>query len=708
MEFKGYVRGFGRYTPQQLEQMKKDLEISMPISMLGFCASYFGKQEKRDPAIEELKLLDTFCNTLRKDPSAIAPIELITNDAFVAETYADMMRKRNELFPMAKAPCSVREAFQLANRYLTRAGKQATLANHLALLEVCAEPSQNAHDDSLVPSTQTNVALRHLGKSPEKESEGDQLLLLFPAPHESFADYDRLVSRFLASPTVMQRVKRICQIGENGLLYELLQLFEGVNVSLPRLSRLGEPMPLSMLVKAYQGKHLLRVSVKDAAILAKESAALGLRACHFANVLSSPRINVVQDQTRSFSWSTDFLRAIIPIRPTPVHLAAERHEADAPIHHLPIGTEGCQYLSYVPARKTEVCTNGAVLTALAASRPLCDFFRNALDTALTTVLTLAASGCHYSEQRLAISLGLPEDFSDSHSAGESISTVLGLYRLQAELGIPLITGRPEVQNGISHPQITAFAVAANGSPCPSQLQGESNRLYCIMPKLQGNGLPSFSELRNLLALLADLRNRKILQSAHVLCRESVTDALAEMRTEALSCRFTGDAWASQGKLPLAILLETSEPLEGAKQVARVTKRTLPTTKAEPALPPAQPLIQASCAKITLIARKEDPEARKLCNQLRLRGAEVTEAIITMDTSNDLLAKSIFAAQTLIVCRGVDLPDSKQVAFAIDTVTRGGGRILFPGRENADLRFGGIALADGLSEKMLEQICTLQK
>ena len=64
MVYNGYVINFGSYTPQQLEQVKKDFKLTLPLSKLQLCSNYFKKQEKRDPAIEELLLLDLFYKTI--------------------------------------------------------------------------------------------------------------------------------------------------------------------------------------------------------------------------------------------------------------------------------------------------------------------------------------------------------------------------------------------------------------------------------------------------------------------------------------------------------------------------------------------------------------------------------------------------------------------------------------------------------------------
>jgi hypothetical protein len=127
MERKGMIRRFGKYNLQQLEQMKQDLNIQMPLNKLIFCQSYYRATEKRDPAIEELQFLDLFSKDSEVSPLSIAPTELLTNETFVASTYADMMSKRYEMRPDAKLPCSLHELMHLANTYLERVGKNVSM-----------------------------------------------------------------------------------------------------------------------------------------------------------------------------------------------------------------------------------------------------------------------------------------------------------------------------------------------------------------------------------------------------------------------------------------------------------------------------------------------------------------------------------------------------------------------------------------------------
>ena len=707
MELKGYIRNFSSYTPQQLEQMKQDLNIRMPLQKLAFCATYFQKQEKRDPSIAELQFLDSFSEKFKNAPSAIAPIELLTNDDFVAETYADMMQKRNSLHPNAKIPCTFSEAFGLASNYLVRAGKDVSLPNTLVYTEELRPSAPVGKENHLIVARDTRFGIRLIKKKKHSLNDGDLLILLTADATISPTQYGEALSHFLNTPELTEQIKQIRTVGANGLLQEVLQMSDGANISLLRLARMGEPMPLSMLTDAYVGDCVIRIASNQYKQIENAIRPLGLRPLAFANATKNGRITAAQDATRSFSWSTDFLRALHPVNGISVELANERTGTPAPITHTPVTPDTCAYLSQTEnSLETETLGCNDTLVAAATCRPEGAFFQNAFDTALANVIKLAAAGCPFTEQRLAIVLDLPKTINTPLTAGEGMSAILGLYRLQTELGIPMCAGRIYNTSKTAHPEITVYTLA-DGAPCPSCFQKANDHIYCIAPALQANGLPNFRELRKLLTFLTDLRRRNVLQSVRLICRESVTTALASMRSEKLSCRMTGDVWAADGNIPLAILLETTEAID-AKQVGIVTERdSASTQKAQKQFVPREQQIWSEVPRVVLFSEAWDTDAAMLGTILKHRGACVlhhtAEHLQTGVFSNDVLT-----SQTLIVCNGVTLPDDPYVRFALDTLHRGGGRILFPKQENIPTGIHGIALLEGITEKMLDQICILRK
>ena len=561
MERKGMIRRFGAYNPQQLEQMKRDLNIKMPMNKLSFCASYYRTVEKRDPSIEELQFLDLFSRDSESSPLSIAPTELLTNDTFVAKTYADLMAKRYELNPDAKTPCTLFEMMNLATAYLERAGKDATPSGLVCSLEKRDTPYTKL-GNSAVLEKNASVGLRVLPKTSLPLLTGDLLLLLRPLAKS--AQRIRPLGAFLDSPALASQIKQLRTVGKRGLFAELLSLTSCATVEPDRLSQTGEPLPLSMLVTAFEGDLLVRISRESYPAFAKATYELGIFAAAFATVGNGTRITVVRPRGTTFSLQTRFLRMLFPLRPVSVKLGNERTDTLTPISHAP----------YIASQNDlmQTASVGTAMISAASAAPTKSFFRNALDTALATVLTLAVSGCDYADQRLSVSMEIPQNTDDTHVAGDCISTLLGVYRLQAELAMPAASIRLDCDPSLRHPTLQVFAVS-HGNACPASFTAAGNHVYCLSPATTPDGLPDFDDLRRLLTLLTALRQNGILRSARVLCHEEISDAIRAMMSEKLGCLTSGKELFATDSLPIGVLIETSEPIDGTR-VGTVTARNV--------------------------------------------------------------------------------------------------------------------------------------
>ena len=698
------IRGFGSYNAQQLEQMKRDLGFEMPLWRLSFCASYYRTHEKRDPFIEELKMLDLLSEDGAPSPMSAAPTELLTNCDFVAETYADMMKKRHELRPDAKNPCTFAEALGLAGAYLGRAGKEVSLPNALFLLEDAQNTRPALTAQNYIGAPTSRFGLRTVRRQKRLAETGDLLVILKLRGGASPAHYRSALGKLLNTPAATETLKNIRTVGERGLLYEIIHLTDSAYIDLSRLSLTGDDVPLTMLATAYEGDYVVRLSPKAYEGFAKTAYALDIRAMAFATVTHGRHLTFAEGNQQLFSLEVGFLRALFPSRPATVKLNGEENGTPAPILHEPMRSDLCTYLCDGQQTSETVLHNG-ILYATASCRPENGFFRNALETLLTPVLTLAAAGCDYTTQRAAVGLHLPKETGDAALLGEAMAAILGIYRLQAELGLPLAAGKILTDGQIKHPEITAFCMA-DGTTATDRFTAAQNHIYCIAPKLQKNGLPDFAALRNLLDYLTKLRRRGALQSARVLCREPITEGIRKMSTDRLTCRYQGHVLVAEGAMELAVLIESSETLS-LTEVGTVTERIHPlSAPAEVVLPERASLFPTDEAKIVIYSKQNDLSAELLAERCRERDAQIVPLLVGDDSA--CFARALLDAQTLIVCTDVPLPHTPQVDFALDTFARAGGRTLLVGEGKKQKKLSGFVLSNGISQKILSQICKNQK
>jgi hypothetical protein len=200
-ELNGIVRGFGRYTTSQLEQAKADLHLGMSTELLEIASDYYRKTEHRDPLIAELRLLDDLSKAQRNNPAAHAITKLLTNDRFVAETFADVMNKRRALDEEATSPCTLYDLTRIATQYLARIGKTAPLGRHLMYLQDGRTTKRAPKNECgiCVDGSRHQLYLEQIDTRAAEIQVGDVLLLFLPQSRKSTFSYPKNASAFLQS-----------------------------------------------------------------------------------------------------------------------------------------------------------------------------------------------------------------------------------------------------------------------------------------------------------------------------------------------------------------------------------------------------------------------------------------------------------------------------------------------------------------------------
>ena len=697
-----HIKSFGSYTVSQLEQMKKDLSFQMSIPRLSYCSAYYRAYEKRDPFIEEIKMLECFSEETEPSPTSAAPIELLTNCDFIAQTYADVMKKRHILHPDAKTPCTLAEMLTLAGTYLGRAGKETSIPNAILALEDCRNARLSHYTDNFIGTAESDFGARIVLRPKKKLETGDLLVILRLNPNIPPAKYRTLLGKLFNTPDITYPIKTIRTVSRRGLLYEILSVTDAAYLDLCRLSVTGDDVPLTMLATAYEGDCIVRISPKEYEKFAKSAYEIGIKASAFASVSQGSRIVFAEGTRQLFSLESSFLRTLFPARAAKIKIDGEEAAIPTPISHEVGKASACAYLPHTKSN-AQLLSYQNHLASVAYCSPDQGFFLNAMETLLTPVLTLSAAGCDYADQRIAVGLTIPQKTSDAKLLGETTATILAIYRLQAELGLQMNTCMTITDPSINHPRLTALSVAS-ASSLSEKMTAVGNTLYCISPKRQKNGLPDFAALRNLLDYLTKLRKRGVLCSARILCRETVTEGVQKMTSDTIYCKLNGHVVVADGALDLAILIESSEKLALTEVGIVAERKAKPSNTEEYALSDTTLLLPQEKAEITVLANQNDISAQILAKHCETEGA-----IVWLCTTNDTptLPRAILESQTLIVCTDEQLPHTPQVAFAMDTFRRGGGRILLVGKGRLQKDLGGIMLNNGISAKILSQICKIK-
>ncbi len=686
----GMVRGFSQYTATQTEQMKQELSIEMPLEVLAYCAAYYQSKARRDPYIEELKLLDRFWTHQATLAQNIAPTGLLTNHTALAQTYADMMQKRRELTEnTAASPATLQELALLCTSYLSRIGRTSNI--HSSLLQDTL-PDENTV--CVAGSRFSNHVTPHTN---EPKNENDFFVLLLPHPGMNGPQMQNAQQSFLKHIHRKLCFKEMLTVGDEGLLRTLTMLSDGLLIDLERLSRTGEPISATMLTNGYSGNLLFRMASDAYRTFCETANSFRLCAMAFAKPVKGTTITVKRGSL-AFTIDTAFLRGLIPILTGEAKLSDTSRITPTSIYHTSLTAPACRYLATAQKATPEAVQMGDVLCAMSHVSVHENGFQNAIYAALVPILSLSAAGCAYAMQSLSVGIGIPS-IEHTEAIATALSAIIGIYRLQAELALPA--------NQISfctlpqdkQTQLTFYA-SGSAPTIENRFVENGNRVYCMAPRLAPDGLPDFAELRRMLAALVALSKRGTIKSARVWMGEALIDVLRRMQTEDLICHpINAKLLFDEACFP-ALILETTETLD-APLVGIVQKERTPVTVQQPLLlPERECLISYDIPEILLLAESCDRDADLLASILTERGAHVSRL-----TSSDpnRLARALLGCETLIICGNATLPKTESVMFAAETLHRANGRIITVKEGKCGLPIPVITLKDGIYPEMLDQI-----
>ncbi len=700
MDTKDTIPQFGTCTPARAKELRGALGLAMPIDTVGFCAQYYRNAAHRDPAADELQMLDALFVAQESALEAYSPTDVRTNDRFVANTYADLAAKRRTLKSDATYPCTLGEMADLAGKYLTRVGKYLPLENSVSLFPEAMRDCPASAGTHCVSNADAAFRLRILPAQASPATAGDLLVLLSPAYEQTDADYQAEVDRLLALPAIGATIQGIYPMGENGILQTLLPHFDGVQIlmsalcpteSAPLLTALTDPRPSCYILCIPNGRQAALFEILRTSTL---SAKL------FARLTPNALYSIHESNNKTVTLQTEFLRMLFHRKALTLQLADEAALPVPTIAHRIVTAANCRYLkASADAAHDEVRSLDGIAVAAASATPENAYFKAGLYAALVPILSLCACGIEHAKQQLSIGLEIPEALDDRTAAAVT-SLLLGLYRAECELGIPsrAVTVRREAS--ASTPSVSVFSLA-RGKECASVFSAAEHDVYCLSPRLDESGIPHFPSLREMLATLHAPARYGWISAFRILQNETIADGVAAM-TKAVACTLD-EAADTSTSIPLAILVACDRPMPGAHLIGRTVQLEEMTTEQDGApikvLSPS--MTRADCSEIVIVAEKTDADARMLMSAFSAQGACVKCLSPEELTAN---ARALLTAQTLLLCGNVTLPADPSVTFAKDVLLRAGGHIFSILQNDPDPN--AEILPDGLSQTLLEQICRI--
>ena len=559
MSYSSVIHNFTKITVGEAEELRARLSLSMPTETLVSCGIYYKKHVKRDPSLDELQMLDMLFAARAKEAASLTFTELVTRDFFVAQTYADMIKKHAQNFPEATHPITLGEALNTANTYLCNSKKiKKSKKKAVPHIEYVGNDFASL-DASYINSP--NFAYRMHPVSFAKPNNTDILILVLPKSDDTPDAFRCKFAKTLRNTEMMKSVKSIAMIGNAGILAQVLKITSGAEIWLSAFSVGNDPIPVSELCNHFLGCHILRVEKKkqnDISLLLRGD---GMRAIPFASVTKGSKIVFVRDEKSKFAIDSHFLRALSGYKAVGAKLADE--SAELPDY------KDCAFIKEIersiapkrePIQLGEVTAIGSLSCVAASAAPQNAYYKTAVWSVLAPVAALCACGAPYNNQMLSLALEVPKRLSNSETIGKCVSTIFGLYRAQIELGLAT-AGQISIctNRDLNAPSVSAWTMAENLKQTSNTFVKPGSFVYALPFELDEDGLPYFSALQKKLKSLSKFARKGKTLSARVVWNESILDGIVKMQ-DSLVCTIQETDMDLDEVIPMAILIESKKRL----------------------------------------------------------------------------------------------------------------------------------------------------
>lgn len=545
---------------EDLDTLIAGLDLHMTTRDLQYCQNQYRMRERRNPTLEELLMLDSLYLRRVRRSEAHGLRTFYTSDSLVAETYADMIAKASHT-RREERPYTPHELSGVLSRSLQQAGRKISVPflavgqdASVQLLKTGTPPKDSVVLNGIPAVIGQQNGYKTSNITPPQAT--DHLILLSPSGLAPAA-FASIVDS-LQIPSGAQ----IITIGDAGLIDALLTL-DGAYIVQNYLPAIDADAPLSVLVDAFTDSILIRVDGDRALALRDAAASAGLTASIIGKYAINHRLTIRRDGQTPIQIETAFLRAFSPILPADVEIpgacTAESCLGTDKEKQTVIPCGDCAlFSSAIPG--TPYAVSDRYLLTGAASFPCANSFRSALFTTIHAVNRAVAAGADYNDVTLSNHFTCSQASDRSTATGDMMATLLGEYRVQAELALPDAGSKFKASShGLSQTQLTVFAAAPKPKRTVSHMfSAAGNNVYLLSPLSAENSPIDFEDYRKLLRYVHHLCESGVAQSA-IAVDASGVEAAVQLMTQG------GYGFTTAMALPpsaCGFLIETTQVIQG--------------------------------------------------------------------------------------------------------------------------------------------------
>ena len=503
------IHDFNNYNRSSLEATHKDLELCMPVNTLEKIRIQYAMQERRYPSIGELLFLDHLSTWTMLNPSDVIINELLTDDENIMRTFSDLNGKRNQLSTQT-TPITLAELSLVANKYL----ESEQIKSPYSEIKTSFEKSQNNPVDLFTQGIYEHESIECKDDSfhmavcknyPRNFIEiNSTLMLVSPNSEYDLSVFENESSKFIRS-MYANEFHFIYHIDEKGLIYPLLKSSGGFQLDLVTISAvLGVP---AMLSSSFAGKNCFLIATHyfSNTNLDILRATYNLRFSVIGNTSMSPAASFRTENNYLINFEAVFLRSMLQLFYRTANISKNSNYSENTVTK----NNFCKNIINISKRQWNVY--------ISECKTNCDFYLNSIKTICKTVLPANTNCKSPKEIKTDIELLLPLSWQNEAEFNNIISILLGLYRAQTELVIPL----GKIQLKVAETDNIEIKIASiyerETDKANFELEGGMKIFYLDASK-DNNGIPNFDNLRDLMRYVSHMSQNADFHAIYSPCK----------------------------------------------------------------------------------------------------------------------------------------------------------------------------------------------
>ena len=122
------IDGFIGMTDDMIPDFISSYALAMDNDDVKFCINYFKNEEKRDPTLTELRMIDTYWSDHCRHTTFLTAVNNVEiHDSYIQETYNDYLLKRKAVYADRKKDISLMDLATIGAKYLKKTGQLKNL-----------------------------------------------------------------------------------------------------------------------------------------------------------------------------------------------------------------------------------------------------------------------------------------------------------------------------------------------------------------------------------------------------------------------------------------------------------------------------------------------------------------------------------------------------------------------------------------------------